>query len=56
MLEREIELSVGDVVRIGEYTVTVVDVDGLEVSFKIDSSESDDVHVVGHQTAVGRGH
>lgn len=38
---REFELSVGDVLQIGEHTVTVVDIDGTDVSFRIDS-ETDD--------------
>jgi hypothetical protein len=43
--EHELELSVGDVVRIGSYTVTVIDVDGPEVSFRIDSLESDEIEI-----------
>lgn len=31
----EIELTVGDVVQIGEYTVTVVDLENGEVTFRI---------------------
>lgn len=31
----ELELTVGDVVQIGEYTVTVVDLDNDEVTFRI---------------------
>lgn len=38
MREVELELSVGDVLRIGDYTVTVVDLDGAEVSFRVDDS------------------
>jgi hypothetical protein len=38
----EIELSIGDAVRIGEHTLTIVDIDGLEVSFRIDPSDADD--------------
>ena len=32
----EIELSVGDVLQIGDHIVTIVDIDGQEVSFRID--------------------
>ena len=35
----EFELSVGDVLQIGEHTVTVVDIDGPDVSFRIDGVE-----------------
>jgi hypothetical protein len=31
----ELELTVGDVVQIGEYTVTVIDLDNDEVTFRI---------------------
>lgn len=37
---REFELSVGDVLQIGEHTVTVIDIDGMDVSFRIDSEET----------------
>jgi len=40
--EQEIELAVGEVVQIGRYTVTVIDIDGTEVSFRIDLPESDE--------------
>jgi len=36
--EREFELTVGDVLHVGEYVVTVVDIDGTDVSFRIDDS------------------
>ncbi len=42
MQEQEIELAVGEVVQIGRYTVTVIDIDGTEVSFRIDLPESDE--------------
>lgn len=45
MQEHELELSVGDVVRIGTYTVTVIDVDGPEVSFRIDSEEPNEIEI-----------
>jgi hypothetical protein len=50
--EQEIELAVGDVVQIGQYTVTVIDIDGPEVSFRIDSSESDEFTVEDNQPVV----
>lgn len=36
MPEQTIELSVGDVVYIGDRTLTVIDIDGDEVSFRVD--------------------
>lgn len=39
MQEYEIELSIGDVLQVGDCTVTVIDIDGPEVSFRVDSSE-----------------
>lgn len=41
MVEHELELSVGDSVRIGDVVLTVVDIDGGDVSFRIDPQESD---------------
>ena len=37
--EQEIELRVGDSVWLGEYRVTVVEIDGDEVVFQVDDSE-----------------
>lgn len=37
----EIELSIGDVLQIGGCLVTVVDIDGPEVSFRIEGGDSD---------------
>lgn len=42
MQEYELQLSIGDVVRIGNVTLTVIDIEGDEVSFRID--EDDDVN------------
>ena len=39
MQEQEIELSIGDSLLIGEHIVTIVDVEGDEVSFRIDHEE-----------------
>ena len=36
MNEYEVELSVGDVLQVGDYTVTVMEIDGLEFRFRID--------------------
>ena len=36
MQEQEIELAVGDSLQIGDYVVTVVDVEGDEVGFRIE--------------------
>ena len=35
--EYEFELSVGDVLQIGESRFTVIEIDGQEVSFRVDS-------------------
>jgi hypothetical protein len=35
MSHHEFELSVGDVIQIGEYTVTVIDLENGEVTFRI---------------------
>ena len=37
---QEIELSVGDVFRVGETMVTVIDIDGDEVTFRVDDDDS----------------
>lgn len=39
MQEQEIELSIGDSLQIGEHTVTVVDVEGDKVSFRVDHED-----------------
>ena len=39
MQEQEIELSVGDVLELGDHTLMVIDIDGSEVSFRIDANE-----------------
>ena len=38
--EIEIELSVGDVLQVGDCLVTVVDIEGPEVSFRIEGGAS----------------
>jgi hypothetical protein len=38
----ELELTVGDVLQIGEYTVTVIDLDNDEVTFRIQEPVSDE--------------
>ncbi|MBW3540982.1 MAG: hypothetical protein KY476_11985 [Planctomycetes bacterium] len=42
MQEYELELSVGDVLVIGNRTITVVDIDGPEVSFRVDDADGDE--------------
>ena|GEM_PF-3333320 len=42
MQEFEMELAVGDTVQIGEHLFTVVDIDGDEVSFRIEEPAIDD--------------
>lgn len=39
MQEHEFELQVGDTLRLGDYTVTIVDIDRDEVSVRIDPAE-----------------
>ena len=42
MLLHEIELTVGEVVQIGEYTVTVIDLENGEVTFRIQEPEAEE--------------
>jgi hypothetical protein len=51
MAERELELSVGDTVQIGDTLVTVVDIDGDEVTFRVDSLETEDCVVSLRETS-----
>jgi hypothetical protein len=37
--DHEFDLQVGDTLQVGDYTVTVVDIDGDEVSVRIDPVE-----------------
>jgi fumarylacetoacetate (FAA) hydrolase family protein len=39
--EQEVELAIGDVMQIGDHTVTVIDIDDSEVSLRVD--------VMGHE-------
>lgn len=39
MQEQEIELAVGDTVQIGDYAVTVVDIDAEDISVRVDHVE-----------------
>ena len=36
----EFELSIGDVITVGEHLLTIIDIDGLDVSFRIDSGDT----------------
>ena len=36
----EMELSVGDVLQVGEHTVTVLDIENGEVTFRVEESDS----------------
>ncbi len=36
---QEISLTVGDVIQLGDVTVTVIDIDGDEVTFRVDADE-----------------
>lgn len=40
MREFEVELSVGDTLHVGDYVLTVVDIEGSAVSFHIESLDS----------------
>jgi len=42
VLLHEIELTVGEVVQIGEYTVTVIDLENGEVTFRIQEPEMEE--------------
>lgn len=42
MQEIELELTVGDVLQIGERTVTLIDINGPEIIFRIDEADSVD--------------
>ena len=39
MQEIELELAVGDVLQVGERTLTLIDINGPEVTFRIDSAD-----------------
>jgi hypothetical protein len=44
--ELSFELSVGDVLQIGDQLVTVVDIDGPDVTFRIDPFESQEAELL----------
>ncbi|MCX7411788.1 MAG: hypothetical protein NTZ32_27250 [Planctomycetales bacterium] len=37
---QELDLAVGDVVQIGEYTVTVIDIENDDVTLRVDQSDA----------------
>lgn len=43
MQDEEYELQVGDTLQVGEYTITIVDIDRGEVSVRIDPPHQVDV-------------
>lgn len=48
---QEFELSVGDTIIVGGVAVTVVDIDGPDVSFRIDSDGDNElISVLGNRT------
>lgn len=42
MIPYELELGVGDVVRVGDFLLTVVDIDGQDVGFRVDPGDGSD--------------
>ena len=38
---KEVELRVGETLRIGQYRVTVVEIDGEEIVFQVDDPKND---------------
>ena len=40
--ESEVELSLGETVQIGDYSVTIIDIEGDQIQFRVDASEEDD--------------
>jgi len=41
MRERDLELAVGDTLRVGDYLLTLLDVEGDEVTLRIDELPAD---------------
>lgn len=42
MAFHELELAVGDVIQIGDYTVTVIDLESGEVTFRVQEPAADE--------------
>ena len=42
MNESEVELSLGETVQIGDYSVTIIDIDGDQIQFRVDPPEEND--------------
>ncbi len=55
MADREIELQVGETVLIGDCQLTVIDVDGAEVTFRIDQLDIDELAITGASSALPPG-
>lgn len=44
MRQTSVELAVGDSVRVHEHILTVIDIHGEEVTFRLDQFNADDAH------------
>lgn len=47
---QQVELTVGDVVRIGDTVITVVDIENGEITFRIDDADSSDEDLTNDQS------
>lgn len=45
MYERQVELSVGQTLQVGDVLLTIVDIDGGEIHFRLDDGEMDVDHI-----------
>lgn len=45
MEQQEIELSIGDTFQVGDYFVTVIDIEGDEISVKIETELGEEINI-----------
>ena len=48
MPQHEVELSVGETIRIGDYCLTVIDIEGEEIAFRIDAADAVSLEEIGN--------
>lgn len=49
----EFDLNVGDILQVGDTTVTVIDIENGEVTFRIDEGDSHDDNLMNGSTDAG---
>lgn len=54
MRQSEVELAIGDSVRVEDHLLTVIDIHGDEITFRLDRADEDDASLTGAAFAARR--